>query len=194
MPPPVTDWENYGGITRSIRLISTPETYVDSASLQLTRDGQIAVAAHLDGPQAANRALHLRIADLAHRSCRQHRCPGQLARHRRGAPRAGSMVARQPKLYDCRSRPATTAGAIASASAPSPSDGPDILLNGKPVFLRGISLHEEEFGTDPTRAITPVSGAGAADSSQRRSARQLRAPGALSALGDDDARRPTSWA
>jgi beta-glucuronidase len=34
-------------------------------------------------------------------------------------------------------------------------DGPRILLNGKPVFLRGISLHEEEIGADPTRRITP---------------------------------------
>lgn len=31
VPPPVTDWENYGGITRPIRLISTPDTYVDDA-------------------------------------------------------------------------------------------------------------------------------------------------------------------
>src|SRR3546814_3045906 len=30
-----------------------------------------------------------------------------------------------------------------------------ILLNGKPVFLAGIALHEEEFGADPARTITP---------------------------------------
>ncbi|MFZ8258146.1 glycoside hydrolase family 2 TIM barrel-domain containing protein, partial [Staphylococcus aureus] len=34
--------------------------------------------------------------------------------------------------------------------------GADILLNGKPIFLRGISMHEEELGTDPTRAMTPA--------------------------------------
>ena len=34
-------------------------------------------------------------------------------------------------------------------------DGEKILLNGKPVFLRGISLHEEEFGINPVRNITP---------------------------------------
>jgi beta-glucuronidase len=71
VPPPVTDWENYGGITRSIRLISTPDTYVDSASLQLTRDGQIAVAAHLDGPQARSCATSSHRG-AAHRSCRHH--------------------------------------------------------------------------------------------------------------------------
>jgi beta-glucuronidase len=33
--------------------------------------------------------------------------------------------------------------------------GHEILLNGKPIFLRGISIHAEEFGDNPTRAITP---------------------------------------
>jgi beta-glucuronidase len=34
--------------------------------------------------------------------------------------------------------------------------GEDILLNGKPIFLRGISMHEEEIGKNPVRAITPA--------------------------------------
>ena len=34
--------------------------------------------------------------------------------------------------------------------------GAEILLNGEPIFLRGISLHEEELGAEPTRAITPA--------------------------------------
>ena len=34
--------------------------------------------------------------------------------------------------------------------------GSEILLNGRRVFLRGISLHEEEFGVSPARAITPA--------------------------------------
>ncbi|MEL0211805.1 MAG: glycoside hydrolase family 2 TIM barrel-domain containing protein, partial [Novosphingobium sp.] len=33
--------------------------------------------------------------------------------------------------------------------------GADILLNGKPVFLRGISMHEEEIAANPARIITP---------------------------------------
>jgi beta-glucuronidase len=34
--------------------------------------------------------------------------------------------------------------------------GAQILLNGRPIFLRGISVHEEEIGAEPTRAITPA--------------------------------------
>ena len=36
------------------------------------------------------------------------------------------------------------------------------LLNGRPVFLRGISVHEEEFGNNPARAITPAAARGGA--------------------------------
>ena len=34
--------------------------------------------------------------------------------------------------------------------------GEDIWLNGRPIFLRGISMHEEELGKDPVRAMTPA--------------------------------------
>lgn len=155
VPPPVTDWENYGGITRSIRLISTPDTYVDSASLELTRDGRIAVAAHLDGPQAANRALHLRIADLridvAGTTDAQGNWHATVA-----APRAlVRWSPEQPKLYDVSIAAGEDTWRDRIGFRVIEVRGSDILLNGKPVFLRGISLHEEELGTNPTRAITP---------------------------------------
>ncbi|MGH2248687.1 hypothetical protein ACQ1Y8_14900, partial [Enterococcus faecalis] len=59
-----TDWENYGGITRPVRLIHTAATYVDDAWVRLTRAGRIAVEAKLDGPEAGNRAVTLRIPEL----------------------------------------------------------------------------------------------------------------------------------
>ena len=43
VPPPVTDWETYGGITRPVRLIEVPETFVDDAWVRLTNAGRIAV-------------------------------------------------------------------------------------------------------------------------------------------------------
>ena len=64
VPPPVTDWENYGGITRPIKLVHTPDTYVDDAWVRLQRNGTIAVDVHLEGPQAANHAVRLAVAGL----------------------------------------------------------------------------------------------------------------------------------
>jgi beta-glucuronidase len=155
VPPPVTDWENYGGITRAVRLISTPDTYVDSASLELTRDGRISVAAHLDGPQAANRPLQFRIADLridlAGTTDAQGNWQATIA-----APRAlVRWSPEQPKLYDVSITAGEDTWRDRVGFRVIEVRGSDILLNGKPVFLRGISLHEEELGTNPTRAMTP---------------------------------------
>ena len=156
VPPPVTDWENYGGITRAVRLVHTPDTYVDEAWVRLTRDGRIAVDAHLDGPAAANRAVRLRIAalgiDVAGRADAAGRWRTSLA-----APAAlVRWSPERPQLYDV----AITAGEDAWRDRIGfrtiEVKGGEILLNGAPVFLRGMSMHEEELGVDPTRAITPA--------------------------------------
>src|SRR5688572_8432525 len=65
VPPPVTDWETYGGITRSVRLIAVPETFVDDAWVRMTDEERIAVDVVLDGSAAAGATVELAIAELA---------------------------------------------------------------------------------------------------------------------------------
>jgi len=156
VPPPVTDWENYGGITRPIRLISTPDTYVDDAWVRMTRDGKIAVDAHLDGAQAANHAIRLKIAALGLDLAGTTDAKGDW-RATVAAPRAlVRWSPEQPKLYDVAITSGDDQWRDRIGFRTIEVRGPDVLLNGKPVFLRGISLHEEELGTDPTRAMTPA--------------------------------------
>jgi beta-glucuronidase len=156
VPPPVTDWENYGGITRDIRLVETPETFVDDAWVRLTREGRIAVDARLDGAGAASATVRLEIPalglTLAGRTDADGRWRADLpapARLRRWSPET-------PALYDVT----ITAGADRWRDRIGfrtiERRGSEILLNGRPVYLRGISLHEEEFGGAPSRTITPV--------------------------------------
>ncbi|HEX9806542.1 MAG TPA: beta-glucuronidase, partial [Alteraurantiacibacter sp.] len=64
IPPPVTDWETYGGITRPVRLIAVPETYVDDAWVRLEDRGTVAVDLALAGPDVAARVVQLRIPEL----------------------------------------------------------------------------------------------------------------------------------
>jgi beta-glucuronidase len=156
VPPPVTDWENYGGITRPIRLISTPNTYVDDAWVRLTRDGKLAVDAHLDGAQAGNHAIRLKIAALGLDLAGTTDAKGDW-RTTVTAPRAlVRWSPEQPKLYDVTIASGDDQWRDRIGFRTIEVRGPDILLNGKPIFLRGISLHEEELGTEPTRAITPA--------------------------------------
>lgn len=157
VPPTVTDWENYGGVTRPIRLISTPDTYVDDAWVRMTRDGKLAADVHLDGPNAANRTIRVRIPELkldqAATTDAQGNWHGVIA-----APRAlVRWSPDRPKLYDVAISAGEDEWQDRIGFKTIEVRGTDILLNGRPIFLRGICLHEEEIGTDPTRAITPAS-------------------------------------
>ncbi|MDO6415205.1 glycoside hydrolase family 2 TIM barrel-domain containing protein [Sphingomonas sp. BIUV-7] len=157
VPPTVTDWENYGGVTRPVRLIATPDTYVDDAWVRMTRDGKLAADVHLDGPNAANRVIHLKIAEL--KLDRSATTDAQGNWHGVIAPPRGLVrwSPDRPKLYDVAIASGEDEWKDRIGFKTIEVRGTDILLNGKPIFLRGISLHEEEIGTDPTRAITPAS-------------------------------------
>ncbi len=156
VPPPVTDWETYGGLTRAVTLVTTPATYVDDAWVRLMRDGRIAVDAELDGKQAANLPLTLRIPALG------VSLPGRTdsSGHWRATMAAPAALVRwspeTPYLYDVEIAAGKDVWKDRIGFRTIAVRGHDIFLNGKPVFLRGIALHEEEFGENPTRAITPA--------------------------------------
>ncbi len=157
VPPPVTDWENYGGITRGVRLVYVPDTFVDDFWIRLTKDGHIAATVQLNGSDAANRDVTVRIAALGFTLTGKTDANGAWTGDA-AAPAAMKLWSPEaPTLYDVE----------ADASADALHDrvgfrtiavrGQDILLNGKPIFLRGVSMHEEEFGANPSRIITPAS-------------------------------------
>ncbi|MDO7843507.1 glycoside hydrolase family 2 protein [Sphingomonas immobilis] len=156
VPPPVTDWENYGGITRAVRLISTPDTYVDDAWVRLTRAGRIAVDLHLNGAASARRAVRLRIGELGLDVPGSTDAKGDW----HGEIDAPAALTRwspeRPKLYDVAIDAGDDHWRDRIGFRTIEVRGADILLNGKPIFLRGISMHEEELGAEPTRAITPA--------------------------------------
>ena len=155
IPPSVTDWENYGGITRSVRLIEVPQTYVDDAWVRLTRDGRIAVDAKLDGANAANQPVTLNIPELhlklSGRTGADGSWSGSIS-----APRAMQRWSPDtPKLYDVNVASGGDTLADKIGFRTIETRGKQILLNGKPIYLRGISVHEEEIGANPGRMITP---------------------------------------
>ncbi|UAK26773.1 beta galactosidase jelly roll domain-containing protein [Sphingomonas nostoxanthinifaciens] len=156
VPPPVTDWENYGGITRDIRLIETPQTYVDDAWVRLGSDGRIVVDARLDGTAAAGAAVTLTVpgigVSLAGRTDAEGRWHAVLAAPRRLV----RWSPERPQLYDLTIAVGDDRWHDRIGFRTIERRGSQILLNGRPVFLRGISLHEEEFGVAPARAITPA--------------------------------------
>jgi len=156
VPPPVTDWEDYGGVTRDVSLVVVPETYVDDAWVRLTPDGRIAASLRLDGPHAAAAAVTVRIPALGFALVGRTGPDGRFEGKAPAPSKLSRWSPENPTLYDVRIETDEDLLADRIGFRTIAVRGHRILLNGKPVFLRGISLHEEELGAAPTRAITPA--------------------------------------
>uniref|UniRef100_UPI0025FF2F4A glycoside hydrolase family 2 protein n=1 Tax=uncultured Caulobacter sp. TaxID=158749 RepID=UPI0025FF2F4A len=154
VPPPVTDWENYGGITRGVRLVITPGVFVDEAWVRLSKDGRIAATVKLDGAQAAGQEVHVRIAELGLDVAGKTDANGMLTASTAAPKGLVRWSPEKPKLYDVVVQTGDDRLTDRVGFRTIETKGRDILLNGKPIFLRGISVHEEEFGDNPARTIT----------------------------------------
>lgn len=156
VPPPVTDWENYGGITRPVTLIAVPATYIDDGWVRLADDGRILFDFALDGQQAARASVRVTIAelgiDLSLVTDAQGRGSGAVA-----APTALQRWSpANPQLYTVTATAGDDRWTDRVGLRTVAVDGARILLNGEPMFLAGISLHEEELGANPARTMTPA--------------------------------------
>ena len=146
IPPARTDWWNYGGITRPVLLVESAPTLVRNYWLRLEDDGRIAVDVALDGVQAAGRTVEVSISDLGITQTLTTDANG--AAHDYIAANAGlkKWSPESPKLYDVKISfdGQTLTDRIGFRTIKVVDD--DILLNGKSIFLRGISMHEEKLG------------------------------------------------
>ena len=156
VPPPVTDWENYGGITRSVSLITVPSTFIDDAWVRLGKDGRIAATVRLNGASTGGTPVRLRIPSLGLTMNGVTDGDG-IWNGSASAPRSlRRWSPGTPVLYDVQFEGAGDMVKDRVGFRTVEVRGDDIVLNGKPIFLRGISMHEEELGANPVRAITPA--------------------------------------
>lgn len=155
VPPPVTDWENYGGITRAVTLVTVPATYVDSAWVRLGNDGRILIDAQLDGASKARQPISLAIAGLPVRLSGRTDANGHWSATLPAPKALKRWSPETPTLYDVTIRSGQDVLTDRIGFRTVAVQGTRILLNGKPVWLRGMSVHEEEIGANPSRTITP---------------------------------------
>jgi beta-glucuronidase len=133
----------------------TPQTFIDEAWIRLAADGRIAVSLQLNGPNAANRRAWVRIPALGF-VLRGRTGADGVWRATHDAPQALTRWSPEtPTLYDVAFGAAGDTLRDRVGFRTIEVRGEDILLNGVPVFLRGICLHEEELGAEPVRNMTP---------------------------------------
>jgi beta-glucuronidase len=150
VPTVNTDWWNYGGITRPVTLLEVPGTFVQDYFIQLEKGSthQIKGWLQLNGLQLQQKVT-IRIPEAGLSKTIQTDSKGR-AEFSFGA---GLMLwsPENPKLYTVEFASETDQVTDRIGFRSIEVRGTEILLNGKPVFLRGISIHEEA-PTRPGRA------------------------------------------
>jgi len=136
------DWWNYGGITRDVVLVEVPDVFIQDYSIQLARSSQNEIAGwiQLNGAPTSQR-ITLAIPEAAIHEDLITDAGGRANFHFPAKLELWSPE--HPKLYDV----VLTAGADTvhdqlGFRTIEVRDG-KILLNGQPIFLRGIAMHEE---------------------------------------------------
>lgn len=137
-----TDWWNYGGITREVTLIETPKTFVRDYYVQLKKGDKNTLAGwvQLDGTQL-NKTIKVEIPELKISQLLSPDNNGFAAFECKIKPIYWSPE--NPKLYKVGiSTPDENVSDLVGFRTIE-TDGTKILLNGKQIFCRGISIHEE---------------------------------------------------
>ena len=146
VPTQIFDWWNYGGITRDILLVDVAPVYVENYSLQLDRKdyGLIHWKVRLNAP-VAGKKVRLTVPELKVDKTVVTGADGTASLDVKAKPELWSPGS--PRLYEvCVDMDGETVkDAIGFRSIEA--RGKQILLNGKPIFLKGISIHDEKaFG------------------------------------------------
>ena len=143
VPTLKTDWWNYGGLTRAVSLIEVPEVFIDQYDLHLGRtegsliDGWV----HVESGEPGTK-VEVEIPELGARTSSVAGEDGRAAIHLavQGLERWSPET---PKLYKVQLRAGQDASEDRIGFRTVETRGTEILLNGKPIFLRGVSIHAE---------------------------------------------------
>jgi beta-glucuronidase len=143
VPTLETDWWNYGGLTRDVSLIEVPQSFIDSYDLHLSRtdhktiEGWVHVAGAKPGDEVTVKIPEAEVTATAKLDA-DGRTPISLS------PKQLTLWSPQtPKLYRIQltAGPDTLEDDIGFRTIEV--RGTEILLNEKPIFLHGVSIHAE---------------------------------------------------
>ena len=152
-----TDWWNYGGITRSVRLLDVPETFIRDYELKLSADRKgVEGWVQLDG-SALSQAVSVELPELKMNVKLVTDADGRASFAIPFPRRASVRFWRpdDPKRYEVRVVAQTDSVSDQIGLRTVSTQGSKILLNGEEIFLKGISLHDERPGAAVGRAYSP---------------------------------------
>jgi beta-glucuronidase len=142
VPTLITDWWNYGGLTRQVKLVETPATFVRDYFIQLQKGSRSRIAGwvQLNGDRG-NQRITIRIPEAG--------ISKSFTTDANGSAEISFnadltlWTPENPKLYDVVIEAEHDRLQDQIGFRSIETRGTDILLNGKPIFLRGVCIHEE---------------------------------------------------
>jgi len=138
-----TDWWNYGGITRDVKLIEEPTTFIQDYSIQLKKGTKNTIVGSVNLNNAkGNEKITISIPELKINSSFSIDSKGAIQFEFK-SKRIKYWSPSSPKLYDVYVETADQILKDEIGFRTIETLGPNILLNGKSIFLRGICIHEE---------------------------------------------------
>ena len=137
-----TDWWNYGGLTREVKLIETPATFVQDYFIQLQQGSreQISGWVKLTGDKLKQKVT-VQIPEV--RVSRSFETDVNGIAQISFTADLTLWSPDNPKVYDVVVETETDRVPDLIGFRSIETKGPEILLNGRPLFLRGVSIHEE---------------------------------------------------
>ncbi|WP_418263694.1 glycoside hydrolase family 2 protein [Flavobacterium faecale] len=144
VPTVSTDWWNYGGITRDVTIYKVSETFVEDYSVQLDKENDKLLKGFilLNGQGKANTKITVNIKELKLNKSYTTDSNGYVA-FEIPVRKFTKWSDTNPKLYDVTISTNEDTISDKIGLRQIKTRGADILLNGEKVFLKGISIHEE---------------------------------------------------
>jgi beta-glucuronidase len=137
-----TDWWNYGGLTRSVTLVEVPDTFIHDYFLQLKKGSVNEISGWVRvNNAAATPVVTIEIPEARIKNTVTTDASGYAPISFKANLQLWSPE--KPKLYDVTLSTGSNTVRDRIGFRSIETRGTDILLNGKPIFLRGISIHEE---------------------------------------------------
>lgn len=138
-----TDWWNYGGITRDVELAVVPQTFIRDYSIALTSavDKTLIGSVLVDGAKPGEK-IQVALPQLKVKQTVAVGADGK-AGFMLKVPHAQLWSPENPKLYQIELTSGKDKLVDKIGLRTITTEGKKLLLNDKPLFLRGISIHEE---------------------------------------------------
>lgn len=143
VPPAVTDWFNYGGVYRDIELVRVPKVHIKDFRISLEPgSGFRKIRVSLAMSQPVEDTAVLKIEELGIYA----EIPLVSGRGEMLIPAEPVLwQPERPKLYDVTVSCGKDAVRDQVGFREFSVNGMELLLNGKPIFLKGISCHEDSI-------------------------------------------------